>query len=154
MLAGTNAISALRDAVVIWIALKFNDNRSADESFMHGTQIVGITSFQRHLVRKCEPDLRNHGNCVFFRVVAQLGAKMEKTDRLVFPCTACLQRGTVAAKGNLHREVEREIELAKSFREDEPRLSADDLMAVLIAPAVISPEAAISTGKVPSSKKR
>ena len=76
MLAGTNAISALRDAVVAWIALKFNDNRSAEKSFMRGAKLVGITSFQRDFVGKREPYLRNNGNCVFFRVVAQLGAKM------------------------------------------------------------------------------
>jgi hypothetical protein len=74
MLTGTNAISVLRAAVVTWIALKFDDNRSAEKSCMRRAEIIGIASFQRNFVRECEPELWNQSNCVFFPVVAEFGA--------------------------------------------------------------------------------
>src|SRR6516165_151304 len=118
------------------IALKLNDNRSAEKFLMHGAEIVGITSFQRHLVRKRHPDLRNHGNGVLLCVVAQLGAEMEKVGHIIFESPTRLHRGTVAAKGKLRREIESHVEFTKLLREDEPWLEANDLMAGLIAIAV------------------
>src|SRR5262249_2183832 len=95
------------------VALELNLKCDAGKSLMRGTKNVGITSFQRHLVRKCEPDLRNRAKCVLLGVVAQLGAKAKKIGRIVSPSTACLQRRAVATDWNLRREIEREVELAK-----------------------------------------
>jgi hypothetical protein len=60
---------------------------------MRGAEIVGITSFQRHLVRKRHPDLRNHGSGVLLYVVAQLGAEMEKVGHIIFASPTRLHRG-------------------------------------------------------------
>ena len=83
MFAGTKAISALSEAVLVKIdirfALKLNDNRRAEKSLMHCPEIVGIPSFQRDFIRERKPDLRDHANRVLLGVVAQLGANMKKS---------------------------------------------------------------------------
>ena len=80
---------------------------------MRRSEIVGISGFQRQLIWKCEPDLRNHANRMFLGVVAQFSPDMEKVGHVVLAATACFKRGAVAVERNLRREIERKVEAAK-----------------------------------------
>ena len=80
---------------------------------MRRSEIVGISGFQRHLMWKCEPDLRNHANCMFLGVVAQFGTDMKKIGHGVFATPACFKSGAMVIERNLRREIERKVKAAK-----------------------------------------
>src|SRR5947208_2618994 len=93
--------------------LELNHKRGAEKSLVCGSEIVGISSFQRDLMWKCEPDLRNHANRMFLGVVAQFGANMKNVGYGVFAAPACFKSGAMVIEGNLRREIEGHVELAK-----------------------------------------
>src|SRR6516165_7473104 len=97
------------------IALKLNDNRSAEKFLMHAAEIVGITSFQRHLVRKRHPDLRNHGNGVLLCVVAQLRAEMEKVGHIILHPPRVSTEGLWRLKGNSAERLKVMLSLPSCF---------------------------------------
>src|SRR5262245_13621536 len=96
-------------------SLKLNDECDAEKFLMRGTEIVGITSFECHLVWKCEPDLRNHGNCMLFRVVAQLAANMENSLTSYSSPPRVSTVGLWRLKGNSTEALNVALSLPKSF---------------------------------------